>query len=124
MTSNESLDTVPTAFIGRAYLDEADPHFGQAFRDFAAAALDRPDSVVPKKWQELILLAIHASQLTWVPVSGHIQTTLDAGATPEEIIQTLEIVSAGRAGPVLYLATAALGEELERRSSALGGEDG
>ncbi len=111
----DSIDDVPAALGGRAYLDDADPDFGAAFRAFSAAAMERADSVIPVKWQQLILLAVHASQLTWVPVAGHIQTTLDAGATPQEILQTLELVAAGRAGPVLYLATAALGDELARR---------
>lgn len=58
---------------------------------------------------------MHATQLEWGAVSGHLQLALTAGASVDEVLQVLEIVSSGRASPVLYYGAAELRDIVERR---------
>ncbi len=105
---------VERAMQGRQFAHSTHAEVIEAFDGFAAASTAHPGSRVDDRWTELILLAVHATQLEWGAVAGHIQLALAAGATADEVQQVLEIVSTGRASPVLYFGMAELREVLDR----------
>jgi alkylhydroperoxidase/carboxymuconolactone decarboxylase family protein YurZ len=72
---------------------EMDPDFFEAFLVFAAAA--KAESVLDARARELILLAVNAQTTTlYEPgIRIHMEGALDAGATPQELMEVLELVS-------------------------------
>ena len=110
----EALDTRGHWNSGWDPILEMDPDFMEAYLRFSAVPWNHGH--LPAKVKELIYIAIDASttHLHEPGLRNHIRAALDAGATKEEIIEVLELVS------VLGIHTATMGmpvlaEELAAR---------
>ena len=95
---------------------ELDPDFLEAYLAFRSVPQSR--GPLPQKYKELILIAINAAttHLYGPGVRRHIQNALDAGASRDEILETIQLTtvmgihSCNLAIPILL-------EELEHRKS-------
>lgn len=98
---------------------EFDPDFLEAY--LALRAVPQTRGPLEQKYKELILIAVNASttHLYGPGVRRHIRNALDAGATAEEILETIQLTSVIGIH-ACNLALPILSEELERTSAAKG----
>jgi len=91
------------------YHDPSDSRMSKALRDgapeafakfieFDAAALRGSDKVVPRKYTELIALAVALTTQCVYCIEGHTEAAAKEGATEAEIAETVFITAALRAG--------------------------
>ena len=59
---------------------------------------ERADGVIPVKYRELMSIAVALTTQCAYCIESHIENAIDAGATREEIAETVFIASALRAG--------------------------
>lgn len=83
------------------------PKAMEAFWAFDKAAL--ADGVVPKKYKELIALAVALTTQCPYCLEIHRAAAVTAGATPEEIAETALVAAAMRAGAAVTHATHLVG---------------
>jgi len=84
----------------RAYLDgliKAAPKEAAAFFNLKHAA-ERKDGVIPIKYRELMSVAVALTTQCAYCMESHIKNAVQAGATREEIAETVFIAAALRAG--------------------------
>lgn len=84
----------------RAYIDtliKAAPKEAAAFFNFKHTA-ERTDGVIPIKYRELISVAVALTTQCGYCMESHIQNAIKAGASREEIAETVFIAAALRAG--------------------------
>ena len=74
---------------------ELDPAFVRAYLDFSAVPWRREPGALSPKVRELLSIAVDAAatHLYTPGVRQHVQGALDAGATPHEIMEVLELTS-------------------------------
>ena len=74
-------------------LQDLDPEFLEAYLAFRS--VPHRDGPLPPKFKELILIAINAAttHLYGPGVRRHIQNALKAGATKEEILETIQLTT-------------------------------
>ena len=74
-------------------LREIDPHFLEAYLAFRR--VPQRQGPLPQKYKELILVAINAAttHLYGPGVRRHIRNALDAGATQDEILETIQLTT-------------------------------
>ena len=74
---------------------ELDPAFVRAYLDFSAVPWRREPGALPAKVRELLSIAVDAAAThLYVPgIRQHIAAALDAGATPQEVMEVLELTS-------------------------------
>lgn len=74
-------------------MEEMDPAFLEAFLTFRA--VPQKQGPLPQKTKELIMIAINAATThLWAPgVRRHMQNALRAGATKEEILETIQLTT-------------------------------
>ena len=72
---------------------ELDPEFLEAYLAFRS--VPQREGPLPQKYKELILIAINAAttHLYGPGVRRHIQNALKAGATQEEILETIQLTT-------------------------------
>lgn len=73
------------------------PREAQAFLGLKASA-ERADGVIPEKYRELISIAVALSTQCGYCIDAHTKNALKAGASREEIAETVFITSALKAG--------------------------
>ena len=84
----------------RAYtktLFNAAPKEAMAFMNLKRTA-ERKDGAIPAKYRELISLAVTLTTQCGYCIESHIDNAVEAGATREEIAETVYIAAALRAG--------------------------
>ncbi len=84
----------------RAYIDtlvNAAPKEAAAFLKLKHTA-ERADGVIPIKYRELMSVAVALTTQCAYCIESHIQNAVQAGATREEIAETVFIAAALRAG--------------------------
>ncbi len=84
----------------RAYVDtllKAAPRKSAAFMNLKHTA-ERADGVIPVKYRELMSVAVAMTTQCAYCIESHIQNAVKAGATCEEIAETVFIAAALRAG--------------------------
>ena len=84
----------------RAYVDtllNAAPKESAAFMNLKHTA-ERADGVIPVKYRELMSVAVALTTQCAYCIESHIQNAVKAGATREEIAETVFIAAALRAG--------------------------
>jgi AhpD family alkylhydroperoxidase len=86
-----------------APMGAAAPAAFAAFKAFDAAAL--ADGVIPKKYKELIALGVALTTQCGYCLEVHRKAALAAGATPEEISETVFVAAALRAGAAVTHGT-------------------
>jgi alkylhydroperoxidase/carboxymuconolactone decarboxylase family protein YurZ len=98
-------------------LAETDPDYLEAFLAFRA--VPQKNGPLPQKYKELIFIAINAATThLWAPgVRRHIQNALRAGATKEEIMETIQLTSIMGIHSIA-LAMPILNEEAEKAGRA------
>lgn len=74
-------------------LEEMDPEFLEAYLAFRS--VPHREGPLPAKYKELILIAINAAttHLYVLGVRRHMQNALKAGATKEEILETIQLTT-------------------------------
>jgi AhpD family alkylhydroperoxidase len=107
------------------YYDQADIRHGAALRkaapiEFAAfaafseTATTREDGAVPRKYRELIAIGVALTTQCPYCIEAHVKGARRAGATPEELAETVLVAGALRAGGAIAhgrLVMKALAEE-------------
>lgn len=73
------------------------PREAQAFLNLKATA-ERTDGVIPEKYRELISIAVALTTQCSYCIDAHSKNAVKAGATREEIAETVFIAAALRAG--------------------------
>lgn len=68
-----------------------------AFLNLKAAA-ERKDGAIPEKYRELMSIAVALTTQCAYCIDAHVQNAVKAGATKEELAETVFIASALRAG--------------------------
>jgi len=84
----------------RAYVDmllRAAPQESTAFMNLKHTA-ERKDGIIPIKYRELMSVAVALTTQCAYCIESHVQNAVQAGATREEIAETVFIASAIRAG--------------------------
>ncbi len=84
----------------RAYVDtllKAAPQESAAFMNLKHTA-ERADGVIPVKYRELMSIAVALTTQCAYCIESHIKNAVQAGATREEIAETVFIAAALRAG--------------------------
>ncbi|MBD2701959.1 carboxymuconolactone decarboxylase family protein [Spirosoma sp. BT702] len=84
----------------RAYVEtliKSAPKEAAAFLNLKYTA-ERKDGVIPIKYRELMSVAVALTTQCAYCIESHIQNAVEAGATREEIAETVFIASALRAG--------------------------
>lgn len=84
----------------RAYVDtllKAAPQESTAFMNLKHTA-ERADGVIPVKYRELMSIAVALTTQCAYCIESHIKNAVQAGATREEIAETVFIAAALRAG--------------------------
>ena len=76
----------------REFLAEHDPEYLKLFHELHMHVVYEKKAL-PPKMKELIICAVNAATFYWQGLWIHIRGALDAGATPEEIIEALEAAS-------------------------------
>jgi AhpD family alkylhydroperoxidase len=76
------------------------PVEGQAFLAYNRAA-ERSDGVIPKKYREMIALAVALTTQCAYCLDVHTKAAAKAGLTPQELAETAFIAAAVRAGGTL-----------------------
>jgi AhpD family alkylhydroperoxidase len=103
MTYREEMQRIKrqTAQLSKALPDFMKAFYGLSHQSSAPGALD-------EKTKELIALAIGVSQHCDGCIAFHTQSALKAGATHEEILETLSVTVFMGGGPALMSATHAM----------------
>lgn len=83
------------------------PTEGKAFLAFNHAA-ERDDGAIPRKYRELIALAVGLTTQCAYCIDTHIRQARETGATKEEIAETAFVAAAVRAGGTLAHSLLAL----------------
>lgn len=83
------------------------PKEAQAFLSLKAAA-ERGDGVIPAKYRELISVAVALTTQCSYCIDAHAKNAVAAGATREEIAETVFIASALKAGAAVGYGLLAL----------------
>ena len=73
------------------------------------------DGALPRKMKEMILLGINLVRRYPSGIETHLRGALDAGATKEEIMETIATAVLSSAAPAMYNGPRALKEELKKR---------
>jgi AhpD family alkylhydroperoxidase len=73
------------------------------------------DGALPRKMKEMILLGINLVRRYSPGIETHLRGALDAGATKEEIMETIATAVLSSAAPAMYNGPRALNEELKKR---------
>ena len=84
----------------RAYVDsliKSAPKEAAAFLNLKHTA-ERPDGVIPIKYRELMSVAVALTTQCAYCIESHINNAVQAGATREEVAETVFIAAALRAG--------------------------
>ena len=97
---------------GHAFLATADPAYLQAYQEYALHLFEREGNLVPRRWRELIVLAALAARGSWDPFRLHVRQALKAGASPQRVLQALEIVCVPAGMPALATGAAVLASEM------------
>ena len=94
-------------------LEELDPEYLEAYLTFRT--IPRRDGPLPEKVKELIMIAINAAttHLYGPGTRRHIQNALKAGATKEEIFETIQLTTV-MGIHAMNLALPMLNEEVEK----------
>jgi len=79
-------------------LRQAAPDAFAAFAQFDQAALRDPGKVIPRKYTELMALAVALTTQCVYCIEAHSQAALKEGATQQEIAETVLTTTALRAG--------------------------
>jgi len=90
-------------------IGEAAPSAWEAFKQFDAAAL--AEGAIPKKYKELIALAVAMTTQCPYCLEIHRKQALAAGATEAELAETVFIAAALRAGAAVTHGTHVAGIE-------------
>lgn len=91
----------------QAFLAKQDPEFVDLLW-----RIQNRKGVLPRKYKELIYIALDASQKYAVGLRNHVKEALQAGATKEEIIEVIQLVSFVSGVPTLNTSTKILDEVL------------
>ena len=86
-----------------AQIGELVPETMQAFKDWDKAAL--ADGAIPKKYKELMAVAMALSTQCPYCIELHRQQAVDAGATEKELAETVHLAAALRAGAAITHGT-------------------
>lgn len=86
-----------------AKISEAAPAAMAAFHKFDAAAL--ADGAIPRKYKELIALAVAMTTQCPYCLEIHRKSAVEAGATAEELAETIFVAAALRAGAAVTHGT-------------------
>ena len=89
-------------------LGESAPEATKAFWAFDKAAMK--DGVVPKKYKELMAVAVALTTQCPYCLEIHRGNAVKAGATPEELAETALVAAALRAGAAVTHATHLVGD--------------
>lgn len=87
----------PEDFAPAKQLMQLAPKEAQAFLNLKATA-ERTDGVIPEKYRELISIAVALTTQCSYCIDAHSKNAVKAGATREEIAETVFIAAALRAG--------------------------
>jgi AhpD family alkylhydroperoxidase len=87
----------PEDFAQARELMRLAPKEAQAFMNLKATA-ERADGVIPEKYRELISIAVALTTQCSYCIDAHSKNAVKAGATREEIAETVFIAAALRAG--------------------------
>jgi AhpD family alkylhydroperoxidase len=82
------------------------------------------DGALPRKVKELMLLGINLVRRYPSGVENHLRAAMDAGATQEEIMETIATAVLSSAAPAMYNGPRALKAELEKRKQTSGKDSG
>jgi AhpD family alkylhydroperoxidase len=92
------LQTIETPTIdGRELLAEHAPAMWRRFGGYNQAVLDG-DTAIPKKVKELIAVAVALTTQCEGCLDGHSKAAIAAGASAEELAETIHVAAALRAG--------------------------
>lgn len=80
-------------------LGELAPEATKAFWAFDKAAL--ADGAIPKKYKELMALAVALTTQCPYCIEIHSKSAIEAGATPAELAETVHVAAALRAGAAI-----------------------
>lgn len=86
-----------------AQVGELVPEIMQAFKAYDKAAL--ADGAIPKKYKELMAIAVALSTQCPYCIEVHRQQAVDAGATETELAETVHVAAALRAGGAITHGT-------------------
>jgi len=86
-----------------AHVGELVPETMAAFQAFDKAAL--ADGAIPKKYKELMAIAVALSTQCPYCIEVHRQQAVDAGATETELAETVHVAAALRAGGAITHGT-------------------
>jgi len=87
----------------------ASPDAMEAFKAFDAVALK--DGAIPKKYKELMALAVALTTQCSYCLEAHRRAARKAGATDEELAETVFVATALRAGAALTHGTHLFGDK-------------
>lgn len=73
------------------------------------------DGALPRKFKELMLVGINLVRRYPSGIENHLRAALDAGATKEEVMETIATAILSGAAPAMYAGPRALKAELEKR---------
>jgi AhpD family alkylhydroperoxidase len=90
-----------TVGSGRRALKDGAPDMFHAFADFDRAVL-ADDTALPKRYKELIAVAVALTTQCPGCLRGHSEAARAAGATADELAETVHIAAALRAGAAMY----------------------
>ncbi|MEO0796926.1 MAG: carboxymuconolactone decarboxylase family protein [Verrucomicrobiota bacterium] len=71
------------------------------------------DGAIPKKYKELMAIAVALTTQCTYCIEIHRQAAIDAGATKEELAEAIHVAAALRAGAAITHGTHVLGEPIE-----------
>ena len=104
---------------GYDLLQQYEPEYFEAFkRLYADATFSREDSALSRKTQELIMVAVCTATGRQRGTSIHTKRALLAGATPREMLATLQTAAIPCGMPVLGAGLEALADELKASGRA------
>ena len=86
-----------------AHVGELVPETMQAFKAYDKAAL--ADGAIPKKYKELMAIAVALTTQCPYCIEVHRKQAIEAGATEQELAETVFVASALRAGGALTHGT-------------------
>jgi len=96
---------------------EYEPEFFAKFQEFQEAAKDHKE--IDRKTEELIAVAIHATTRWPSPyINVHIHQAFDAGATIQEVFETIKIAARVGASTVYNHGLTAVGNTIRERQKA------
>ena len=86
-----------------AHVGELVPETMQAFKDWDKLAL--ADGAIPKKYKELMAIAVALSTQCPYCIEVHRQQAVDAGVTETELAEAIQVAAALRAGGAITHGT-------------------